>query len=110
MQDKKINVSKHSKQRCKERLGISKKHTNKIAEKALQNGIRYTDVNGSLRRYMGYLYESHNKIANNIIIYNHNVYIFQNTKLITIMHLPNQYLEISDKAQKRVNERRNENG
>lgn len=105
-----INVSKHSKQRCKERLGISKKHTNKIAEKALKNGIHHTDATGSLKRYFGYLYESHNKIANNIIIYNRNVYIFRNTELITIMHLPNQYLEISDKTQKRVNERRNNNG
>ena len=92
-------TTKHSKKRCKERLGISKKDTDKIAEKALKYGIRYTDASGSLRRYMGYLYESHNRETGDIIIYNRYVFIFDGTKLITIFGLPNKYYEISDKKQ-----------
>ena len=109
---KNIHISKHSKKRCKERLGLSKNNTDKVAEKALKNGIHYYDASGSLKRYIGYLYESHNRIANNIVIYNRNVYIFQNNRLITLIHLPNQYLEISDKIQRRLaaSSKENEDG
>lgn len=97
-------ITKHSKKRCKERLGLSKGDTNKMAEKAIEFGINYRDTSGSLRRYMSYLYESHNKEANNIILYNREVYIFNNKKLITIFHVPNQYYSTCDKIQKRKKE------
>lgn len=110
MGHKELSVSRHSTKRCKERLGISKKDTHKQAEKALKDGVRNTDTTGSLKRYMGYLYESHNREANNIILYNRDVYVFKDTRLITIFHLPNQYFAIYDKVQKRIIEGRNNNG
>lgn len=97
---KKINVSKHSRERCKERLGLSKNCVQKKAENALLYGISHKDASGSLKRYIGYLYESHYRKANNILIYQREAYIFKDTKLITIFHIPKQYHAISDKLQK----------
>lgn len=107
MDNNNVEVTKHSKQRCKERLGLSKNNTDKMAEKALLTGIKYTDTTGRLKKYMSYLYESHNREANNIIIYSRQVFIFKDAKLLTIFHLPNQYCQIYDKIQKRLEKGRN---
>lgn len=95
-------ITKHSKERCKERLGLSKSCINKKAHKALKHGIHYYDASGSLKRYMGYLYESHYRDANNIIIYNRDVFIFKGSILITIFHVPKQYYATCDKLQRKI--------
>lgn len=104
-----LSTTIHSGKRCKERLGLSKKQVNKMAEKALMFGINHDDAIGSLKRYIGWLYESHNRIANNILLYNREIYIFKDKRLITIFHLPHQYCEVCDKIQKRKEERGNKN-
>jgi hypothetical protein len=96
-----LTTSRHSSERCKERLGLSKKQVGKMAEKALTMGVTHNDVSGSLKRYVGWLYESHNREANNIILYNREIYIFKDKRLITIFHLPHQYCEVYDKVQKK---------
>lgn len=95
-------ITKHSKKRCKERLGLSKNCINKKAELALKYGIHYYDATGKLKRYIGYLYESHDRDARNIIIYNRDVYIFRNNILLTIFHAPKQYHAMCDKIQKKI--------
>lgn len=94
-------VTKHSKKRCKERLGLSKKCIDKKAKEALIYGIRFYDASGNLKKYMGYLYESHDRDARNIIIYNRDVYVFKGKVLLTIFHVPKQYHAACDKIQKK---------
>lgn len=104
----KYAITKHSKERCKERLGLKKSCTNKKAEMALKYGIHHYDTVGSLKKYMSYLYESHNRKANNIIIYNRDVFVFNGKILITLFHIPTHYYSVCDKLQKKLNEKRGE--
>lgn len=84
----------HGEERIKDRIG--KKINIDIANKALNNGISHSETTGSLKRYIDSLY-FRNQSANNIKIYNYNVYIFVNTLLITILMLPNKYKSTVDK-------------
>lgn len=53
-----VKVTKHGKQRTKERLGLSKKLAESNAAKALEHGIKHSDVKGSLNRYFTALYQT----------------------------------------------------
>ncbi|MDH6674279.1 hypothetical protein M2277_004971 [Paenibacillus sp. LBL] len=95
-----VITTNHAKQRTKDRLGLSKKLTDKLAQKALDYGIKHSDTAGSLRRFMDSLYLSQRN-ANNIRIYNRKIYLFHDTILVTIINLPNKYSTLADKIQKR---------
>ena len=69
------HVTDHAARRTKERLGISKRISEKNADKALQMGIRHSETSGSLHRYITALYWK-NQTANNVRIYCENVYTF----------------------------------
>jgi hypothetical protein len=102
MFDEKLIVTCHAKERVKERLGISKKLTSKIADKALKHGVKHFNAKGKLKKYMDSLYLN-NKKANNITIYNREVYIFKDLILITVLNLPKDLIKIADKIQKNIN-------
>lgn len=93
-----VIVTTHAKKRAKERLGISKNLTIKLAEKALTYGLTHSDAKGSLKKYCDKIYLSHKK-ANNIRIYNRKVFVFKDSILITIINLPNNLLNIVDNIQ-----------
>lgn len=90
----------HAKQRTKERLGLSKNLTDKIAQKALDNGVIHSETAGSFKRFYDGLYLRHRN-ANNIRVYNRKVYLFNDEVLITIINLPNKYNVLADKLQKK---------
>lgn len=92
-------VTDHAARRTKERLGISKRISEKNADKALQMGIRHSDTSGSLHRYITALYWKH-QTANNVRIYCENVYIFHNDTLITVFPLPQKYRKTADKLRR----------
>lgn len=83
-----VIITNHAKQRVKERIGLKKKQSNSIAEKALKYGICHKESKGRLKRYFNKLFASHRNV-NNIRIYNEKVFIFNNNILITVMDLPN---------------------
>lgn len=97
-----VQVTKHGKDRIKERIGLSKNLAKQNAEKAFLLGIKHSDTKGSLNRYFTALYFKY-QTANNIRIYNRKVYIFQNKKLITVFDLPKKFFKYVDK----INGRRN---
>lgn len=90
-----VRVSKHSIERTKDRVGLSKKISQKNAEKALEHGLTHKELSGSIKRYVDRLYLSHG-VGNNIRIYNRYVYIFQGKVLITILNLPTKYHKTAD--------------
>lgn len=92
--------TKHSAQRTKDRLGISKKLSDKNAQKALDFGVTHSETVGSLNRYLTSLYFARES-ANNMRVYHRNVYIFCGNRLITIIPLPKKYYDVADKLQKR---------
>lgn len=92
--------TRHSKQRTKDRLGLSKKLADKKAQEALDFGLRHGELVGQLKKYATSLY-FYNETANNIRIYQQKVYIFRDTKLITILNLPQNLCTVASKLQKR---------
>lgn len=101
-----VKVTNHAKQRTKDRLGLSKKIADKVALKALENGITHSMAKGNLKSYFDKLYLQY-KTANNIRIYNRKVYLFRGNVLITVMNLPNNLISVADKIQKKHEEEKN---
>ena len=91
-------ATKHAAKRTKERVGLSKKLADKNAQKALECGIKHSEVKGSLSRYLDGIYLS-NRRPNNMRIYQHNVYLFRDATLITILPLPPKYRRLADQLQ-----------
>ena len=98
------HVTDHAARRTKERLGISKRISEKNADKALRMGIRHSDTSDSLHRYISSLHWKQ-QTANNVRIYCGNVYIFHDETLITVFPLPQKYRKTADRLRK---EKKNE--
>lgn len=85
-----MNITHHANQRADERIGWDSDTTARMAAKALDSGIRHSDVSGSLNRYLTKLYHTGVQ-PNNTRIYGEHVYLFKGTTLITIIPLPRKY-------------------
>jgi len=59
-------VTRHAEKRTRSHLGLPKRAAGKNAERALRDGIRHKDVNGSLRRFVDALY-FRNMAGNNTV-------------------------------------------
>lgn len=94
-------VTNHAKQRTKERLGVRKKTADKIATKALNQGITHSMVKGNLKSYLDKLYLKE-RTANNLRIYNRKVYLFKDTVLVTVLNLPQNLVKTADKINKNM--------
>lgn len=51
-----MKVTKHAKQRMKERCGLNKKSTDRMAEIAYQNGLQHKELSGNLKKWVDGLY------------------------------------------------------
>lgn len=89
----KPELTRHSKTRLKERCGATKSSQEKIAATALEKGIRHTETSGSLRRYLDMLYLQERN-ANNIRIWGDKVFLFRADRLITVLQLPQKYMQL----------------
>ena len=74
-------------------MGIPKKATYRVVHNALERGKKRTEYSGAIRKYLDKLYLSHDKEADNIIVYSNMVFIFNGQLLITVMHVPSKYLK-----------------
>ena len=82
-----MRVSKHAKDRLKERCGLNKKSHDRIAAKALLEGITHSQTKGHLNKRITSLYFK-NKNANNIRLFGDKAYIFCDEILVTIIQIP----------------------
>ena len=96
-------VTTHGQKRITQRVGGAKHKTHIKANNALIHGITHAEATGLLKQYITDLYVSHGT-ANNIRVYNRNVYIFRNEILITVLNLPPNLHKIEDaiKAKKKL--------
>lgn len=101
------NVTKHAMKKMKKKHGLPKKSSKRIAEKALEFGIKHSDSRGKLQRYMDGLFLRYGT-GNNNRIYNDSVYIFRGDLLITSFHLDNSLIPLARKIQKQLKEKKNE--
>ena len=83
-------VTRHADKRMRKRVGVNRSAVEKIARRALADGYTRHDFQGSIRRYLDYLYH-YNEEANNIRVYAEKVWIFSDNILITVLDLPQRY-------------------
>ena len=82
-----ITVSKHAYKRMKERCGWNKSAALRMAHRAYEKGIKYSDVTGRLRRYIDS--EHYRTEANaDIRLYGYFVFVYCGNHLITVYGVP----------------------
>lgn len=84
-------VTKHAKERIKERCGLKEKSADRMAKIAYEKGLRHCDLTSNLKKWVDGLYFK-NRAANQIRLYGDKAYIFQNEKLITVMQIPHNLI------------------
>lgn len=88
----KVIITKHAKDRFKERLGIPKRACLKQAEKAYNEGYCHSQAKGKAKRFLDGLFLKY-KTANNLKVFNGFVYIFIKNTLITVIPLPKNMIK-----------------
>lgn len=87
-----IQISEHAYDRAKDRLSWKPDVLEKMAKRALKEGIKHSDTVGKLKRYISKLFLQYRK-ANNIRIYGQNIYFFHNNYLLTIYRVPTKLIK-----------------
>lgn len=87
-----MKITDHAYDRAKDRFRWKKKTIERMAKRALENGMSHKDTKGSLRKYFSGLWDK-NKSANNIRIYGENVYLFSGVTLITLYRIPGSLIK-----------------
>ncbi|MCM1258814.1 MAG: hypothetical protein NC307_13295 [Roseburia sp.] len=82
-----MQISKHAKQRMKERCRFSRKSQDRMARKAFDEGITHAQTKGKLNKWITSLYFK-NKKSNNIRLYGDKAYIFCGETLVTVIQIP----------------------
>lgn len=93
-------VTKHAKDRMKQRCGLNEKSADRMAMIAYENGLRHGDLTGNLKKWVDRLYFK-NRAANQIRLYGDKAYIFHDTKLITVLQIPHNLVKEANKLRKR---------
>lgn len=109
MGDNAVTVTRHAEKRIRQRLGINKKSTDRAAEKELEHGVTHTEAKGKLSRHLDGIFLLNYK-PTNLRVYNHSVYLFAGTTLITVLPLPKKFWIYADKLQQQKKEVQNKNG
>lgn len=94
-------VTNHAKKRMKKRVGTSCKNYDKIAQKAIDDGIRHEETKGNLCKWLDKLFLSHG-VGANMRIYHQKVFIFtKEYVLVTVIDVPSNLLNAVNKISKR---------
>lgn len=83
----------------KERCGFTKGSADRMAQRALDFGMKHNECSGKLKRYVDSLYFA-NKTANNIRLFGEKAYIFHNDTLITVLQVPRNLCKFVKKVEK----------
>jgi hypothetical protein len=93
-----VSISEHASTRMKERLGIPKSAHQRTAQRAFDQGVKHSETFGNLCRYLDKQYLSHSQ-ANNMRVHGHHIFVFADTVLITVLHLPQNLVRDLKKCQ-----------
>lgn len=86
MSSQNTKLTWHGKNRIKERCGIPKRAAKRQMDIAFENGLTHSETNGCLKKYLDKVFLLHNN-ANNMRVWNGNLYIFIDNTLITVYKL-----------------------
>lgn len=87
-----MQVTKHAKERLKERCGLNDKSSERMAKIAYEKGLRHGDLTGNLKKWVDKQY-FYNRQANQVRLYGDKAYIFHNQKLITVIQIPHNLVK-----------------
>jgi hypothetical protein len=93
-------LTRHSRQRAEERLGLRADSFQRLAQRALDSGLTHAQTTGPLKRYLSKIYLDGGHRANNLRIYGHHIYLFGDngdttaSVLLTVVPLPNEFKKI----------------
>ena len=95
-----MHLTNHASERIKERVGIPKRSQLAVIDRAFAEGIKHSETKGSLHRYLDRLYLQE-RTANNLRVYNYNVYLFRDDVLITVIPLNQKHYSACDKFKRK---------
>lgn len=98
--NEKAILTNHGSERLCKRGGLKKKSLERVANKALEKGIRHSEATGSLKKYLDKLYLTH-RVANNMRVYAGKVYLFKENVLVTVLDLPSKYSKTVESVKKK---------
>lgn len=87
MNEHSAHLTQHAIERARERAGWTVDALQKMADRALEEGMTHAEARGQLKRYLDALYLRHGT-ANNLRIHGLFVFVFHASTLITFMHVP----------------------
>ena len=92
-----MKISKHAKDRSKERNGWNEKTTERMVQKILEKGITHKQVRGRLEKWMSGIYERYKKKGKDVRLYGDKAYVFVGTELLTVLQIPANITKDMDK-------------
>lgn len=100
--EKEVILTKHAISRAKNRFGMGNRALETRVKYVLKYGVSSRDVksNSNLCKYLDSLYFKHRN-CNNIRVYNRQVYVLDNQKLVTLFQLPENLYTESEEMQDR---------
>lgn len=85
-----MKLTRHGKKRVKERMGVSKKSSERQFKLALERGYTYEQTKGELKRWIT-VASLKSDSPKTCIVYNNHLFITDNSKiLITVIKIPNE--------------------
>lgn len=84
-------ITRHAKKRLKERNGFNKKSMQRMADRAYEKGIPLSETKGQLHKWVTSVYFRNTEV-NNLRIYGDKLYLFRDNILITILQVPQKYV------------------
>lgn len=95
-----MEITRHAKKRLKERCGANKSSSERLVEIAYEKGLKHCETSGRLRKWIDSL-RFYEQGANQIRVYGDKLYIFRDTRLITVLQVPNDLISIVQKQLKK---------
>jgi len=81
-------ITEHAFKRLKERCGLNKRGAKSLTSKALRDGVSREDISGNFGDYIDNLYLQYAGTGNNIRVYGMNIFVFSDSRLLTVLHVP----------------------
>ena len=93
--DASVRITKHAKQRSKERAGLTKSSLERMLPKIVSEGRRSGDFVGSFQRYLNGLHGIHSMgYHKDIVVYALYIYVLVDKRVITVLQVPKKYLKV----------------
>jgi len=86
-----MEITQHAYQRAKKRFSWTGSTLDRMAAKALAEGMLHAEAKGKLRKYLDGVWLRHRN--GNFRIYGQNLYIFVGEKLVTLYRIPSELVK-----------------